>query len=85
MLLVADRTRDVDVIAGVVDAVMAEGVTAIEVETAFRDGAAQSYLIAAGDDVSIVLGMQEMLAATGEANMTPDANRQALATLSERE
>jgi hypothetical protein len=82
MLLVADRTRDVDVIAGVVDSVMAEGVTAIEVETAFRDGAAQSYLIVDSDDVSIVLGMQEMLAAVGEANMTPDQNRQALAALS---
>jgi hypothetical protein len=82
MLLVADRTKDVDVIAGVVDAVMAEGVTAVEVEQAFRDGAAQSYLIASDDDISIVFGIKEMLAAVGEANMTPDQNRQALASLS---
>jgi hypothetical protein len=82
MLLVADRTKDVDVIAGVVDSVMAEGATPIEIETAFRDGAAQSYLVADDDDISIVLGMKEMLAAVGEANMTPDQNRQALASLS---
>jgi hypothetical protein len=82
MLLVADRTKDVDVIAGVVDAVMAEGVTAIDVETAFREGSAKSYLIIDGEDVSVVLGMKEMLAAVGEAKMTPDQNRQALVALS---
>jgi hypothetical protein len=82
MLLVADRTRKIDVIAAIVDVVMSEGATAAEVEQAFRDGSAQSYLIANDDKLSIVLGIKEMLAAVGEANMTPDQNRQALASLS---
>jgi hypothetical protein len=81
MLLVADRTRKIDVIAAIVDVVMSEGATAAEVEQAFRDGSAQSYLIA-DDKLTIVLGMKEMLAAVGEANMTPDQNRQALASIS---
>jgi len=81
MLLVADRTRKIDVIAAIVDVVMSEGATAAEVEQAFRDGSAH-YLIANDDKLTIVLGMKEMLAAVGEANMTPDQNRQALASLS---
>jgi hypothetical protein len=79
MLEVADRTRDVEVISAIVEAVIAEGVTVIEVEEAFRDCAAQSYLIA--DPFQIVLGMKEMLDAINAAGITPDDNRAALKAL----
>jgi hypothetical protein len=79
MLEVADRTRDVDVVMSIVDAVLVEGATPIEVEEAFRDASAQSYLIA--KPFSIVLGMKEMLAALAEDKITPDENRAALRAL----
>jgi hypothetical protein len=79
MLEVADRTRDVEVISAIVEAVIAEGIKPIEVEEAFRDASAQSYLIA--DPFQIVLGMKEMLAALAEHEITPDENRAALRAL----
>lgn len=74
MLEVADRTRDLDVIAGIVDTVHAEDVGYFEIEQAFRDSGAQSYLIA-GDPVAIVLGIKEMLEIINEQGSTPDENR----------
>jgi hypothetical protein len=74
MLEVADRTRDLDVIAGIVDTVHAEDASYFEIEQAFRDAGAQSYLIA-GDPVSIVLGIKEMLDELNEQGGTPDENR----------
>ena len=65
MLEVADRTRDVEVISKIVEAVIDEGATPIEVEEAFRDAAAQSYLIA--EPFQIVLGIKEMLDAVKAA------------------
>ena len=81
MLEVADRTRDVDVVTSIVDAVLHEGATPIEVEEAFRDAAAQSYLIA--KPFSIVMGIKGMLDAVNEDGITPDENRAALRALRE--
>ena len=79
MLEVADRTRDVEVISAIVEAVIAEGIKPIEVEEAFRDASAQSYLIA--DPFQIVLGIKEMLDAVNKDGITPDENRAALKAL----
>ena len=49
-----------------------------DVEITFRDGGAHSYLIA-GERLSIVFGMQAMLAAVTAAGMTVKQNRAALA------
>ena len=49
-----------------------------DVEIAFRDGGAHSYLIT-GETLSIVFGMQAMLAAVTAAGMTVKQNRAALA------
>jgi hypothetical protein len=73
MLEVADRTRDVDVIGAIVDGVIEEGVSAFEIEQAFRDCGAQSYLIA--EPFSVVLGIKEMLDVINEQGITPDENR----------
>ena len=79
MLEVADRTRDVEVISKIVEAVIDEGATPIEVEEAFRDCAAQSYLIA--EPFQIVLGIREMLDVVNRDGITPDENRAALKAL----
>ncbi len=49
-----------------------------DVKIAFRDASAQSYLIA-GERLSIVFGVQAMLAAVTAAGMTVHQNRAALA------
>ena len=49
-----------------------------DVEIAFRDGAAQSYLIAGANTFSIVIGMHEMLMAITAAGMTIKQNRAGL-------
>lgn len=74
MLEVADRTRDLDVIASIVETAVVEGASYFEIEQAFRDAAAQSYLIA-GDPPTIVLGIHEMLEVIAERGSTPDENR----------
>ena len=50
-----------------------------DVEIAFRDAGAHSYLIAGANTFSIVIGMQAMLAAVTAAGMTVKQNRAALA------
>ena len=79
-VLLADRTGDVGTITTVVTEVLAANpeTTPLDIETAFRDAGAQSYLIA-GDRLSIVLGMPAMLAAVGATGMTATENRAALA------
>ena len=79
VLLVADRTRDPAVVAAMVESVMAENpaVTLIDIETAFRDGAAQSYIIA-GDPFEIVIGMPAWRAALDELGIEPEDNRETL-------
>ena len=79
-LLLADRTPDV----GVVTTVVAEVLTAnpetnlLEIEQAFRDGAAAAYLVATSDGFEVVLGLMAMLAAVGKAGVTSAQNRAAL-------
>jgi hypothetical protein len=79
MLEVADRTKDVDVIAGIVHSIMIEApdLTLLDIETALRDAGAQSYLIA-GDKPEIVLGMPAMLATLAAIGVTPEQNRSRL-------
>ena len=72
-LLVADRSRDAGV-AAVTEVLAANP----DVEIAFGDASAQSYLIAC-ERLSIVFGMQAMLAAVTAAGMTVKQNRAALA------
>jgi hypothetical protein len=84
-LEVADRTRDIDVIGVIVDDMLVEHpeVTPMDIETALRDAAAQTYLIAHDGEVSIVLGMPDWLTALEHYGMTPEQNRAALAALAE--
>ena len=84
-LEVADRTRDIDVIRIIVDDMLVEHpeVTPLEVETALRDARAQTYLIVNEGEISVVLGMQEWLAALEQHGVSPYENRLALAALSE--
>ena len=81
-LLLADRTRADAWITAVVEHLLAADptVTLAEVETAFRDAAALSYVIAGRDKTFCVItgGMPAMLAALGEAGRRPEQNRQAL-------
>ena len=80
MLLVADRTRNLDVIAVVIDHVLAEShATLLDVEMAFRDAACLTYLVANGEP-RIVLHMPAMLQALAELDITPEENRTRLGT-----
>jgi hypothetical protein len=84
-ILVADRTRDVDVLAKIIDSVVAENpdTTPLDVETALRDATGHCYLVAEEDGISIVLGMPAWRDALQAAGMTPEQNRAALAAISE--
>lgn len=88
-LLAADRTRDVDVIATIVDTMLDENdnLAPLDVEMCFRDAAAQTYLVAddANESISVVLGMPAWREALNAAGITPDQNRAALAAMSTRE
>lgn len=57
-LLMADKTQDADWIAAVVLNVLAANrdATLFEIEMAFRDGAAQSYLIAGPGQFQVITG-----------------------------
>ena len=79
-LLAADRSRNAGVVTAAITEVLAANPDAdlFDVEIAFRDGGAHSYLIA-GERLSIVFGMQAMLAAVTAAGMTVKQNRAALA------
>src|SRR6476469_1872063 len=80
-LLLADLTHDV----GVITTMVAEVLTAnpetnlLEIEQAFRDGAAVAYLVASSDGFEVVLGLMAMLAAVGKAGVTSAEYRAALA------
>ena len=82
-LLLADQTGDTVWINAVVEQMLATNpnVTPVEVETAFRDGAARSYLIVCPDKTLRVITGDRlvMLAALAEAGMTVEENLQALA------
>jgi len=78
-VLLADH--DAGVITTVVTEVLADNpeTTPLEIEQAFRDGAAVAYLVATTDELEIVLVMMAMLAALSKAGVTPEQNRAALA------
>jgi hypothetical protein len=79
MLLVADRTRRAEVVAAVIGDVLDQGLaTPLDIELAFRDARAETYLIA-GDELAIVFGMPAWLAALKAAGVTPEDNRAKLA------
>jgi hypothetical protein len=79
-LLMADRTRDATWIMAAIEHLLAANPDAnlFDVETAFRDGAAQAYVIAAGHEFRIVLGMPAWRDALAEARVTAAENRAAL-------
>ena len=82
MLLVADRTRNLDVIGEIIDDMMIDlVVTPMDIENALRDAAAQTYLIAHQGELEIVLGMPEWISALAQHGITPEQNRAALAAL----
>jgi hypothetical protein len=64
-LLMADRTKDVAVIRGTIDRVLSEDpdTTFFDIEMAFRDAAAHTYLVMEGGSLRIVFGMSEWLEA----------------------
>ena len=79
-VLLADRTHDAGVISTVVTEVLAAdpGTNLLEIEQAFRDGAAAAYLVATCDGFEVVLRVMAMLAAVGKAGVTSAQNRAAL-------
>ena len=81
-VLLADRTHDAGVISTVVTEVLAAdpGTNLLEIEQAFRDGAAAAYLVATSDGFEVVLGVMAMLAAVGKAGVTSAENRAVLAS-----
>jgi len=82
-LILADQTGDTVWINAVVEQMLATNptVTPVEVETAFRDGAARSYLIVGPDKtLRVITGdPPTMLEALAEAGMTVEQNLRALA------
>ena len=79
-LLIAERSRDVGVIAAAVNDVLAENphATLLDIETAFRDEGSHVYLIA-GPTLSVVIGMPAWRVALDRAGLSPETNRMALA------
>ena len=71
-LLLADRTHDVGVISTVVTEVLAANpdTNLLEIEQAFRDNAAATYLVAKTEGFEVVLGLLAMLTAVGKAGIT---------------
>ena len=82
-LIVADRTRDIDVIAAIIDAMLAENddLSPLEVEMALRDAAAQSYLVFVNGRLAVVLGMVAWLTALAQEGITAEENRSALGNM----
>jgi hypothetical protein len=76
-LLLADRSRSIDVITAAVDQVLADDPDAnlLDCETAFRDSAAQAYVIACGAKFRIVLGVLAWRAALAEVGVSSGQNR----------
>jgi phage baseplate assembly protein gpV len=76
-LLLAARSQSVDLITAAVDQVLTDDPDAdlLDCEAAFRDGAAQAYVIADGAKFHIVLGMQAWRAALAEVGVSSGENR----------
>jgi hypothetical protein len=81
-LLIAERSRDVDVITSAVDCVLAANpdATPLDIEMAFREGGSPIYLLA-GPTLSVVIGMPAWRAALDRAGLSPETNRTALKAL----
>jgi hypothetical protein len=79
VLLLADRSRDAGKISAAVALVLAANpsATLFEVEAAFRDGAAHSYVIV-GAPFEIVIGKQAWIAALGRVGLSPQEHRKVL-------
>ena len=78
-LLLADISRDVDLITAAVTEVLAANpdATLFDIEMAFRDAGARAYVIA-GSELTIWLSMRAWRAALGRAGVSPEENRAAL-------
>jgi hypothetical protein len=83
-VLLADRTRDVRTITTVVTEVLAANpeTTPLDIETALRAAARQSYLVANSTTpgFEIVLGMPAWQAALADVGVTVEQNWAALST-----
>ena len=79
-LLIAERSRDVDVITAIVAKVLAANpnATPLDIEMAFREGGSHVYLIA-GSELSVAIGAPAWRAELDRAGLSPETNRIALA------
>jgi hypothetical protein len=83
-LLIADRTREVEVILREIEQVMVDNpfLTLLDIEMVFRDAAAATYLVMGEDgELSIVFGM--MAWSEAMADMLPDNTDRAHSLLSQ--
>ncbi len=80
-VLLADRTHDVPTITTVVTEVLAANpeTTPLDIETALRAAASQTYLVADTAGFKIVLGTPAWHAALADAGLTIEQNWAALA------
>ena len=82
-LMVADRTRDLEVITTVIDHILVDlQVSPLDVEIALRSEEANTYLVAHDGELSIVLGEDNWRDILAQLDLTPEVNRAALAELS---
>jgi len=80
-LLLTERTRDAEVIAAVVNRVLAENPDAdlLEIEMTFRAAGGTAFLVVTADGFDVIIGMKNWVAALDEFGRTPEMNRQLLA------
>jgi hypothetical protein len=80
-LLLADRTADGPWIRSVIESVLEANETAnlLDVELAFRDAAAHTYVLAVDDGFEIVRGVLAWREVLRQAKMSPKQNRALLA------
>ena len=79
MLLIADRTKDANVIGAVIEDLIERGVSLFDIELTLRAATGNTYLVATDAKISIVIGMPTWVVALAKAGITPEANREALA------
>jgi len=79
-LLLADRTCDVRQITSAVALVLASNPEAdlLEIETAFRDAAAMTYVVATNQGFEVVIGKSAWHSALAEAGLSAGENSAAL-------
>jgi hypothetical protein len=79
MLLIADRTKDANVIGAVIEDLIEREVSLIDIELVLRAATGNAYLVAADKKISIVIGMPAWVVTLAKAGITPETNRAALA------